>query len=482
MQSHPPETEAAPGRTATNEVAPSNGAWPEALIARYDQAGPRYTSYPTALQFSPAFGEADYRAQATAQKNSIAPLSLYLHIPFCRDICYYCACNKIVTQKSQQARRYLDYLRKEIELQAKLFSPRRKVMQLHWGGGTPTFLDHAEITELMHVTATHFSLQDDSNREYSIEVDPRTVKADTIALLKGLGFNRLSLGVQDFEPQVQHAINRIQPVEMVRGITEAARAHHFKSVSYDLIYGLPLQSVASFERTLRDVIALSPDRIACYNYAHLPHRFKSQRAIDRLTLPSSDEKLRMLSTIAEQLTSAGYVFIGMDHFVKPADDLAIAQKSGKLQRNFQGYTTCLAPDLVGIGVSAIGTVGNSYAQNHKALDQYYLSLDQHRLPIERGLTLNDEDRLRRFVITQLICQFLLRFEAVKMLFGIDPQQHFAAEIRRLKDLEQDGLVVIDNDGIAVTAAGRPLVRHICLIFDGYNQPMAPQDKRFSRIL
>jgi oxygen-independent coproporphyrinogen-3 oxidase len=405
----------------------SDIAWPQSLIARYDQAGPRYTSYPTALQFDENFTESDYLAQAVAQNNSIAPLSLYLHIPFCRNICYYCACNKIVTTKRHRAREYLNYLRKEIALQAQLFSPRRKVTQLHWGGGTPTFLDDAEITELMHVTATHFSLQDDGNREYSIEIDPRTVNPATIALLKGLGFNRLSLGVQDFEPQVQQAINRVQPVEMVRSITDVARQYHFKSVSYDLIYGLPHQSVASFERTLCEVIRLSPDRIACYNYAHMPHHFTSQRAIDRLTLPSTQDKLQMLACIATQLKDAGYLFIGMDHFVKPTDDLAIAQQHGKLQRNFQGYTTCMAPDLVGIGVSAIGTVGNCYAQNFKKLDDYYRALDQDHLPIERGLVLSIEDKLRQFVIMQLICQFQLHFNAVKLLFGIDPLQHFAIE-------------------------------------------------------
>jgi oxygen-independent coproporphyrinogen-3 oxidase len=482
MPSHYPETNPCTDGIATSETAQSDGAHLKALIAKYDRSGPRYTSYPTALQFSQDFGESDYSAEAVKQKNSIAPLSIYVHIPFCGDICYYCACNKIVTKNNNHARTYLNYLRKEIELQSQLFSPRRKVTQLHWGGGTPTFLDSAQITELMHITATHFSLQDDNSREYSIEIDPRTVEPDTIALLKGLGFNRLSLGVQDFEPQVQQAINRLQPVEMVRGITDSARSHQFKSVSYDLIYGLPLQSVASFERTLREIIALSPDRIACYNYAHMPHRFKPQRAIDRLTLPSAEEKLRMLANITAQLIQAGYVSIGMDHFVKPTDDLAIAQQHGKLQRNFQGYTTCLAPDLIGIGVSAISTVGDCYAQNRKKLDEYYQSLDQGHLPIERGLKLNSNDKLRRFVIMQLICHFRLRFDAVNLLFNIDSHQYFANEIEQLKSFEQDGLVVLDEGGITVTEQGRSLIRHICLIFDSHNQPETPQDKHFSKIL
>ena len=456
--------------------------WPSALIAKYDQAGPRYTSYPTALQFSDQFTETDYRTQALQLKDSIAPLSLYLHIPFCRDICYYCACNKVVTTKHQHARTYLDYLRKEIVLQGKLFSRHRKVTQLHWGGGTPTFLDAAEITELMHTTAMHFSLQDDDTREYSIEIDPRTVKPETIALLKGLGFNRLSLGVQDFDPQVQKAVNRIQPVEMVRTITDVARRHHFKSVSYDLIYGLPYQSVKSFEQTLAQVVELSPDRIACYNYAHLPHRFTSQRAIDRLTLPSADQKLQMLSVIAERLQNAGYLFIGMDHFVKPTDDLAIAQQRSKLQRNFQGYSTCMAPDLVGLGMSSIGSVGDCYAQNAKSLDDYYHALDENGLPIERGIVLNDDDKLRRYVIMQLICQFRLDFDDIKQQLGVDFTAHYSEEIKRLAEFERDGIVAIDAQGITVLPAGRPLVRHICLMFDAYNQPSQVQDRRFSRIL
>jgi oxygen-independent coproporphyrinogen III oxidase len=462
-------------------------AWSPALISKYDQAGPRYTSYPTALQFNEGFTETDYRTQTALLKNSIAPLSLYLHIPFCHDICYYCACNKIVTTKRQDARQYLDYLHQELALQGQLFSSHRKVTQLHWGGGTPTFLDAAEITELMHITSMYFSLLDDDSREYSIEIDPRTIKPDTIALLKGLGFNRLSLGVQDFDQQVQNAINRIQPVEMVRGITDAARRHHFKSISYDLIYGLPFQSVDTFERTLDEVIALSPDRIACYNYAHMPHRFTSQRAIDRLTLPSAAEKLLMLTSIAERLQIAGYVFIGMDHFVKPTDDLAIAQQRGKLQRNFQGYATCMAPDLVGIGMSSIGTIGDCHVQNHKVLKDYYQALDRGRLPVERGIVLTAEDKLRRYVIMQLICQFWLDFAEIKQLFGIDPRDHFADELKRLAAFEVDGIVSVDGGGIAVLPAGRPLVRHVCLVFDAYNQPTGVQHvdiqtKRFSRIL
>ena len=463
-------------------IPPAPVHWPSTLIAKYDQAGPRYTSYPTALQFSEQFTEADYRTQALQLKDSIAPLSLYLHIPFCHDICYYCACNKIVTTKHQHARTYLDYLRKEIALQGKLFSRHRKVTQLHWGGGTPTFLDAAEITELMHTTAMHFSLQDDDTREYSIEIDPRTVKTETIALLKGLGFNRMSLGVQDFDPQVQKAVNRIQPVEMVRTITEVARRHHFKSVSYDLIYGLPYQSVDSFEQTLSQVIELSPDRIACYNYAHMPHRFLSQRAIDRLTLPSADQKMQMLAVIAERLQDAGYLFIGMDHFVKPTDDLAIAQQRGKLQRNFQGYSTCMAPDLVGLGMSSIGSVGDCYAQNAKTLDDYYHALDENRLPIDRGIVLNAEDKLRRHVIMQLICQFRLDFAEVKQQFGIDLASHCANEIQCLAEFERDGIVAVDAQGITVLPEGRPLVRHVCLVFDAYNQPSKAEDRRFSRIL
>lgn len=442
--------------------------WDKDLIARYDTAGPRYTSYPTAPQFDAGFGATDYRRLLDSEwQQGIAPLSLYLHIPFCENICYYCACNKVVTRDRSAGRRYLDYLEKEIRLQGKLVGKRRRVMQLHFGGGTPTFLDGAELTELMHVLAMNFRLSDDPQREYSIEIDPRTVTTDSLALMKGLGFNRLSFGVQDFDPDVQAAINRVQSVDMLRSLTEAARLYQFNSVSYDLIYGLPLQTPQSLAKTLQTVIELAPDRIAFYNYAHLPERFKSQRAIDRHQLPDAGQKLDMLMLIADTLIDAGYLHIGMDHFVKPTDDLALAQQSGRLQRNFQGYSTCKAADLIGIGVSAISSVQNSYSQNERELSAYYRRLDSGELPICRGLLLDRDDLVRREVISQLSCHLQLSIAALEDQFDIVFADYFAAQLPALQRLQADGLLDWQGDTLRVTAAGRPLLRNICMCFDRY---------------
>lgn len=442
--------------------------WNKALIAKYDVAGPRYTSYPTAPLFNEAFTEQDYRdALKRSQLQSIAPLSLYVHIPFCFNICYYCACNKVVTADRSVARHYLQYLAKEIQLQSAAVGQRRPVTQLHFGGGTPTFFDPAELTELVHLIASHFSLLDDDSREYSIEIDPRTVSSETLALLKGLGFNRISLGVQDFDPDVQKAINREQSVDSIRELSEAARAYRFKSISYDLIYGLPMQNSQTIRNTVEQVIELGPDRIALYNYAHLPERFKSQRAIDRLTLPSAAEKLDMLELAASLLSSAGYQYIGMDHFVKPDDELAIAQREGTLQRNFQGYSTRLAPDLVGIGVSAISSVNGCYAQNEKDLDGYYQSLDEDRLPIAQGLELSRDDEIRRYVISQLACNLRLDSSDVANRFKIDFSEYFSQELPRLKGLESDGLVTWQGDTLVVSQTGRVMLRNICMVFDKY---------------
>lgn len=441
--------------------------WDRELIAKYDVAGPRYTSYPTALQFTEEFGETQYRHQAAQRLDSIAPLSLYVHIPFCHDICYYCACNKIVTNKKQKGREYLDYLAKEIAMQSELHPKSRKVNQLHWGGGTPTFLSNAEITELMHMIASHFSLLDSDNREYSIEIDPRTVNMETIPLLKGLGFNRISLGVQDFDPQVQKAVNRIQPFEQVKQLTELIQSHRFKSLSFDLIYGLPFQTMETMKTTLDQVIELSPDRISCYNYAHMPHRFKSQRAIDRLTLPPAEMKLPLMEYIAHRFLDAGYVFIGMDHFVKPSDDLAIAQHTGKLQRNFQGYSTCLAPDLIGLGVSSISSLNDCFAQNAKNLEDYYHMLDADQLPIEKGLLLNEEDKLRREVIMQIISKLSLQFSDIETRFKINFKEHFSGALANLDGMINDGLLQLTPNSLQVTELGRPMVRNICMVFDQY---------------
>lgn len=463
-----------------SETSPLSSAaqWDKDLIAKYDIAGPRYTSYPTAPQFDAAFTAADYRRLLDADwKGGIAPLSLYIHIPFCRNICYYCACNKVVTRDAAAGRRYLDYLEKEIRLQGELIGKRRKVMQLHFGGGTPTFLDGAELTELMHVLAMNFRLSDDAHREYSIEVDPRSVSSDSLALLKGLGFNRLSFGVQDFDPQVQRAINRIQSVEMVSELTATARLHQYNSVSFDLIYGLPFQTLDSLRKTLAQVVDLAPDRIAFYNYAHLPERFKSQRSIDRHDLPTAEQKIDMLMLIADTLQRAGYLHIGMDHFVKPSDDLAHAQREGKLQRNFQGYSTCKAPDLVGLGVSAISSVKNSYSQNERELDAYYQRLDRGELPICRGLLLDTDDLIRRQVISQLICHLGVCTEAIEDQFDIVFSEYFQGELVALKDFEADGLVSWEGSSLRVTARGRTVLRNICMCFDKYMH--ADNGHRFS---
>lgn len=454
-----------------NTTAPDCNASPigldPALIARYDVPGPRYTSYPTALQFTPQFGPDDYRTLWRNDSATDTPLSLYVHIPFCENICYYCACNKVVTRQREQARQYLDYLEREIQLQSTVVGDRRPVMQLHWGGGTPTYLSGAEQTELMHALASHFQLQDNERREYAIEVDPRTVDRDALALLKGLGFNRLSFGVQDFDERVQRAINRIQTPQQVAQLVDAARGFGFASLSFDLIYGLPHQSTVSLQRTLQQVIELSPDRIACYNYAHLPARFPSQRAIGRHTLPTAAEKLAMLAQVFDQLGAAGYRHIGMDHFVRESDELARAQTGGRLQRNFQGYSTSHAQDLVGLGVSAIGSTPLGYAQNAKQLPDYYQRLDAGELPIERGLHLNDDDRIRRHVIMAIICNLALELDSLPALFGVHFDDYFQHEQVSLARLATDGLITLDGQRLTVTAAGRYLLRNICMVFDRY---------------
>ncbi len=461
-------------------VALSTPAWDRQLIEKYDVAGPRYTSYPTALQFTPQFNADDYRRLWQQPTPSIAPLSLYVHIPFCENVCYYCACNKVVTRHKEKARHYLNYLEKEIALQSALVGNKRPVTQLHWGGGTPTFLDAAELTELMHAIASHFHLLDSDSREYAIEVDPRTVDRERLALLKGLGFNRISLGVQDFDERVQRAINRVQSPLLVQALVDAARAFGFKSLGFDLIYGLPHQNLTTLRRTLDQVIAMSPDRIALYNYAHLPARFPAQRAIDRLALPTAADKLSMAMAANEWLSAAGYVHIGMDHFVRTHDELAQAQRSGHLQRNFQGYSICMAPDLIGLGVSAISSSASAFAQNSKALDDYYARLDRNELPIERGLWLSDDDRIRRVVIGEIICNLGVDFSAIDHRFGIDSRSYFSHEFEQLDALAGDGLLTIDGCNLQVSARGRPLLRAICMVFDRYLSSAPAQ--RFSRVL
>lgn len=451
-----------------------------ALIAKYDKAGPRYTSYPTAVQFHDGFGETEYRQQAEASNASGRSLSLYFHIPFCDTVCFYCACNKIVTKNRRHTLPYLERLHREIALQGALFDRSRPVAQLHWGGGTPTFISAEQMRELMRVTGQHFQLLDDDSGEYSIEVDPRETDDGTIALLRQLGFNRLSLGVQDFDPQVQQAVNRLQSREQTLQVMEAARREGFHSIGVDLIYGLPLQTVASFGRTVEDIIAQGPDRISVFNYAHLPELFKTQRQIDASTLPPPAVKLEILKSVIERLTAAGYVYIGMDHFAKPDDELTLAQQAGTLYRNFQGYSTHADCDLIGLGITSIGMVGDSYSQNLKGLEDYYACIDQGRLAVFRGVQLDADDRLRRAVITDLICHFALDFAAVERRYAIHFPDYFALELTELADMETDGLLILSDSGIRVLPPGRLLIRNICMVFDRYLR--AQRQSRFSKVI
>lgn len=435
------------------------------LVRRYDGRVPRYTSYPTADRFHEEISEGDYRAACAEGNARRRPLSLYFHLPFCATVCYYCACNRIVTANRSRARDYLDLLKEEIRMQAVLFDNDRPVRQLHWGGGTPTFLSAAEMTELMHYTARHFHLLEADRGEYGVEIDPRTVDTGTLGLLRGLGFNRLSVGVQDFDPAVQRAVNRIQSVEQVQSVTETARSLGFRSISYDLIYGLPHQGVASFARTLDEVIALRPDRLSVFNYAHLPARFPVQRQIDETALPSPAEKLEIMAETVRRLLAAGYEHVGMDHFALPDDELVIARRNGELQRNFQGYSTCGGADLVGMGISSIGDIGGLYVQNERTIPGYVEALRAGRLPLARGYLPDADDRLRRRVIMDIACRGELDFDAIGREHGVDFIAYFGDELRALEPLQRDGIVRRAAPGLVVTDTGRFLLRNVCAVFD-----------------
>jgi oxygen-independent coproporphyrinogen-3 oxidase len=437
------------------------------LVQKYNTAGPRYTSYPTAVQFSPDVDLLRFKEDLRADADSEKPLSLYLHIPFCRDICYYCGCNKVVTRKAEACEAYLLALYKEIDRVSALVGRNRPVTQLHWGGGTPTYLTDLQTSEVMRKLKTSFNLINDDSREYSIEIDPRTVSVDRLALLWGMGFNRLSLGIQDFDEQVQKAVNRIQSVGMVEELVLGAREIGYESISFDLIYGLPHQSVTSYRETLERVIALAPDRISCYGYAHLPERFASQRAIDRLAVPSGETRLEIIRDISERLVEAGYRYIGMDHFVLPHDELAIAEEEGYLQRNFQGYSTHKADDLIGLGVSAISSLDGCYVQNYADLDDYYQAIADERDTWAKGVELSEDDKIRRSTIQTLSCQLALPFSKINDEFGIDSRAYFEEELARLVPMQDDGLLSIDHEGVTITPVGRYLIRNICMVFDAY---------------
>jgi len=451
------------------------------LIRRYDQSGPRYTSYPTAVEFHAGFGEPEYRRACARSNLSGRPLSLYVHIPFCDTVCFYCACNKIATKDRSRAQPYLDRVYRELALQSALFGTDRTVEQLHWGGGTPTFISRDQMRTLMDNTRRCFRLAADEVGEYAIEIDPREADAQTVVLLRRLGFNRMSLGVQDLEPVVQKAVNRIQTEQETLAVLEAARAEGFRSISIDLIYGLPFQTVAGFVRTLERIVAFAPDRLSIFNYAHLPQRFMPQRRINEADLPSPHTKLDILKATGELLTDAGYVYIGMDHFARPDDELAAAQRSGSLYRNFQGYSTHADCDLIGIGMTAIGKVDNSYSQNRRTLDEYCQDIDAGRLPVFRGIELSRDDEIRRDVITRLICNFALDVPNLERTWGIELADYFSNDLPKLVPMQEDGLLTLDERHIRVLPKGRLLIRNICMAFDAYR---AAEDKPagFSRVI
>ncbi len=447
-----------------------------ALIKKYDHSGPRYTSYPTANNFS-EFSINEYQAQVEISNQNKRAISLYCHIPFCDTVCYYCGCNKVVTKDKTKAEPYLQRLFQEIELQAELFDQNHQVAQMHFGGGTPTFLSNEQIIRLSEKLQEAFNFSDKG--EYSIEIDPRGVDEDTIKALAKARFNRVSLGVQDFDMDVQKAVNRVQSFAQTKAVVDLSRAHGFKSISIDLIYGLPKQSVQSFEATLEKVAELRPDRISLFNYAHLPELFKPQRRINILELPSADEKLAIFKFSMDFLLDQGYVYIGMDHFALPQDPLAIAQQQGELYRNFQGYSTHAQCDIVGLGLSAIGQVGDSFSQNEKDIVRYYAALDAGKLPIIKGQVINEDDKIRRAVIMDLICHFQLDFASIEWGFGIQFKSYFADELLRLGEMDADGLLALNENSIQVLDKGKLLIRNICMVFDAY---LATSKTQFSKTI
>jgi oxygen-independent coproporphyrinogen-3 oxidase len=451
------------------------------LIRKYDVSGPRYTSYPTADRFVEAFGDPELK-QWLAKRNIGGinqPLSVYVHLPFCDTICYYCGCNKVITRDHGRSAKYINYLEKELALLGPLLRADRKICQMHWGGGTPTFLSRDEMRELAGALGQHFERSKDF--ECSIEVDPRKVAPGTMAFLSEIGFNRVSIGIQDFDADVQKAVHRIQSEEETRRVIAEARENGFRSVNVDLIYGLPKQTLDSFSRTLDKVLALDPDRIALYSYAHLPKLFMPQRRIAQADLPSAEAKLQIMTLAIGRLTRSGYLYIGMDHFARPDDELAIAQMQGRLQRNFQGYSTFPESDMLGLGISAIGRVGPTYYQNVKTLDQYYSTLDAGQLPVARGIELTQDDLVRRAVIQALACHFRLSIESIELAYLVDFNRYFRDELVDLKRLADEGLVEIQPDWIVVTPKGRLLVRIICMTFDRYLRESSNR-ARYSKVI
>ena len=456
------------------------------LLRRYDRPGPRYTSYPTAPQFHAGFGETQLREAALASNGDPIPrrLSLYVHVPFCESPCFYCGCNRIITRDKARGDAYLARLFREIALTATLFDRDREVIQLHFGGGTPNFLSPLQLGEVVETLRSQFRFSDARDRDISIELDPRFVDADDIAALGRIGFNRASFGVQDFDPAVQEAVNRIQSVEQTRAVVDACRANGFRSVNVDLIYGLPSQNTEGFAHTLDIVADMRPDRVAVYGYAHMPHLFKPQKQLDESLLPSAETRLALLQLAIEKLTAAGYLYIGMDHFALPDDELAMAQARGGLHRNFMGYTTHADSDLVGLGVSAISHIGDSFSQNPRDLPSWQAALDDGRLPVFRGMHMNADDVLRADLIQQLMCQAEIPVAALERRHAIDFPDYFADALERLAPLVEDGLVRVEPRRIVVTSRGRLLLRNIAMCFDRYlDQPATIiATPRFSRAI
>jgi len=450
-------------------------------LNKYDISGPRYTSYPTADRFVEAFTEDAYKLALEHRRATSAaqPLSIYVHIPFCESLCFFCACNKIVTKHHERSVEYLRYLNREIDLHIEHLGAGQTISQLHLGGGSPTFFSDKELSELMAMLKHNFVFA--PGGEYSIEVDPRTVDEQRLKHLAELGFNRLSFGVQDFDPEVQKAVHRIQPAEQVFSLVDAARRLKFESVNLDLIYGLPMQTPESFNRTLAQVVELRPNRIALYGYAHLPERFKPQRRISEYELPAAQDKITMLGSALSAFIDAGYVYVGMDHFALPDDDLAIAKRQGRLHRNFQGYSTQPDCDLISLGVSAIGRVGATYSQNAKTIEEYFDHLNNGRFPVVRGLALSRDDVIRRAVIMAIMCQGSLQYEAIELAYLIEFNSYFAAELEQLKILENTDMVVLEEDGMHVTDTGWFFVRAVAMVFDRYLQTDRNR-ARFSKIL
>ena len=437
------------------------------LIKKYDKPGPRYTSYPTAPHFHESFTPDNFRDETirTNQGENLPALSLYFHLPFCDTLCYFCACNMIVTHNRDRIGRYIGYLKKEIALITSFISPDRETVQLHWGGGTPTHLNPYEITDLAAYIQNRFDCK--NVIEAGCEIDPRELTKNHLEALRGGGFNRISMGVQDFNEKVQKSVNRIQPEDMTRQVVEWVRDLGFQSINLDLIYGLPLQTIGSFEETIDTIIDISPDRIALFNFAHVPWMKTHQKLIQLEDLPVAEEKLYILKMATEKLTEAGYVFIGMDHFSKPGDELAVALKEKKLYRNFQGYSTHAGTDLYAMGITSISQFGRIYAQNVKKEKEYFDMLGKGILPTAKGCHLTDDDILRRFVITKLMCDFELQFGLVEKKFGIDFKTYFAWGLMNLKEMIGDELISVENDVMKVTKIGRFLIRNIAMNFDGY---------------